>query len=282
MHVLRTVCRTWFLAAALPLTLAIPAAAEAAPIQTLFVQSAADARLAPLGDDRYRLTLAPPDRVVSTFSDRPARIAGHETVRAFVDAWSGRGFDEDPPNAALVVDRGPRRADTMIVELTRPRLRGGRLTYVAQRIDPPASDTFRQHARRADDALPERLGEVHLFIDDASTQIERMLVLTLPGTGGVSLVLDNPAGVTVGSGFGDVTWNVNGFGLLTPRSVRLNALAAPANGNPAGVSFGVLTSDTTLTGTAYFRDGATSAELKVGDTGTPITISEGAFSIPLG
>jgi hypothetical protein len=59
-------------------------------------------------------------------------------------------------------------------------------------------------------------------------------------------------------------------------------MAPVQSGQPTGVSFGVQSSATSLTGTASFSGGATSATLQVGDRGTPVTITEGRFTLPLG
>ncbi|HEY8582600.1 MAG TPA: hypothetical protein VIL49_06620, partial [Capillimicrobium sp.] len=196
MHSCRHVLLGALALAAAALATATPA--SAAPVSLLFVQSAPSATLDPLGGDRFRLTLERADRGVASFSDRPARVAGQETLRQFVAKWNARGFDDVPPNAALVADRGARRADTLIVELTRPRLGpGGRLSYLAERIREPAGDALDGHAGRADRKLPRQLGAVHLFIDDAPSTQPREVVLFLPGPGRVGLTLDAPASVVV-------------------------------------------------------------------------------------
>lgn len=64
------------------------------------------------------------------FSDRPARIAGHMTVRAFIDLWNEGpdSFAELPPNAVLsVVDTD--NADNVVVELTGVRVQGDTLAF---------------------------------------------------------------------------------------------------------------------------------------------------------
>lgn len=282
MHTCRRLAAGALASAATVFAAAAPASA-ATPVNLLFVQSAPSATLEPLGGDRFRLTLERAHRGVATFSDRPARVAGQETLGQFVGKWKERGFDQVPPNAALVVDRGARAADTLIVELTRPRLgENGRLSYLAKRISAPRGDALDHHASRADERLPRRLGAVHLFVDDAPSSAPREVVLWLQGTGRVGVVFDGPASVVVMPGLGGTTWSVNGNGDLRTNGAMLHSMGPVQSGQPAGVSFGVLSTATELTGTAYFDEGATSAQIQIGDRGTPVTIGEGRFSIPLG
>ena len=53
---------------------------------------------------------------VEWFTDRPERKAGIAAAHALVDNWKGYGFDERPPNAAVV---GP--GTDAVVELRRPQ-----------------------------------------------------------------------------------------------------------------------------------------------------------------
>ena len=57
------------------------------------------------------------------FTDRPERMAGHETVQSFVGDW-GKGKDSfaaNPPNATLSVFEGDQVQDAVVV-LSNPRL----------------------------------------------------------------------------------------------------------------------------------------------------------------
>jgi len=177
--------RIWILAATAAIGWIVPAAAHGAPLKAapdngewLFVQEAQEAKLRPLPGSRgFRLTLIRPSPTVQAFTDRPARRLELEPLDRFVDAWSRYGFKQVPPNAAIEVDRGGKRSDVVIVELSRPRLsKSGSLSYRAKplRGSKRASD-LRYFQRRADRRLPARLGPTTLFIDDAddsSAQLE--------------------------------------------------------------------------------------------------------------
>jgi hypothetical protein len=201
-----------------------------------------------------------------------------------VSSWTGRGFDEDPPNAAIVVDGGKRDADTLIVELTHPKLdQAGRISYVAKHIDPPAEGALAASARRADDHLPRKLGAVHLFIDDAPSMAVTQIVASLATTGRVALIFDN-ATVALQTGASPVAnnWVMNGFGELGVNSVQFFNKGPTYTGQPGGVGFAVQPTATELKGTAYLSDGAESVEIQVGGPNGPrVTLGAGPFSIPL-
>ncbi len=64
------------------------------------------------------------------FSDRPYRIAGHISLKKFVEQW-GKGADSfkaDPPNATLSIfnEKGNKN---VVVELSIPQLKGNTLIY---------------------------------------------------------------------------------------------------------------------------------------------------------
>jgi hypothetical protein len=66
------------------------------------------------------------------FTDRPNRVVGNVLTDKFVARWttdtSPGGFASNPPNAAVTVFQ-PDGAKTAIVELSRPRLAGNKLSY---------------------------------------------------------------------------------------------------------------------------------------------------------
>jgi hypothetical protein len=66
------------------------------------------------------------------FTDRPNRVVGNLPTDRFVARWttdtSPGGFASNPPNAAVTVFQ-PDGAKTAIVELSKPRLDGNKLSY---------------------------------------------------------------------------------------------------------------------------------------------------------
>lgn len=104
-------------------------ASKTAAVTLLFVQSAARVTYDSASSS---LTLEGVSPVVTFFTDRPARLAGHMLLSGFVKMW-GQGddsFDQDPPNAALsVLEEGKGEVHNAVVTLYSPRMNEGRLTY---------------------------------------------------------------------------------------------------------------------------------------------------------
>lgn len=97
---------------------------ESANAPLLFVASG---RSGSIDGDQLTLEGVPS---VLYFSDRPARIAGHMSVRAFVELWNEGpdSFAQDPPNAVLsVLDTDS--DENVVVELTGIRLEGDGLSF---------------------------------------------------------------------------------------------------------------------------------------------------------
>jgi hypothetical protein len=70
------------------------------------------------------------------FTDRPQRMTANAPTQAIVDDW-GKGpnsFEMDPPNANLSVLKDGKE-QSMIVELSNPKLDGDTLTYAARLLD---------------------------------------------------------------------------------------------------------------------------------------------------
>jgi hypothetical protein len=95
-------------------------------VQLLFVQTARS--VTSKGD---KLTLHGVSPATLFFSDRPKRVAGHETTQEWVDTWSqgADSFASDPPNATLSILGGEEEVDDVVVELRNPQLEGDKLTY---------------------------------------------------------------------------------------------------------------------------------------------------------
>jgi hypothetical protein len=170
---------------------ACPAAASAAATaaaSNLLVLNAERGSLVPRGADRFDLTLRGVDRHVTWFADRPRRAAGTASVRTLVRDWADLGFLRDRPNAAIELPDGASGADTLVVELGRPRYdrRADTLRLRVRRITTTAS--IGGHAKGVDRRLPRRFGRTSLFVDN------------LPGSRGAVIQVVNdtrgPVGVS--------------------------------------------------------------------------------------
>lgn len=77
------------------------------------------------------------------FSDRPSRIAGHESVSDFVELWnkSSDSFKADPPNATLSIMDGD-TAENIVVELMSVEARDDSLTFKVRVLQGQAPKTF--------------------------------------------------------------------------------------------------------------------------------------------
>ncbi|MDX2166899.1 MAG: hypothetical protein SF182_07545 [Deltaproteobacteria bacterium] len=97
----------------------------------LFGVAGAQGRIGDGGTPGYLLAIADPSPVLG-FAHPGLRRTQSETAAAFVREWSARGFDADPPNAALVYSRDGTAAgsEVALVELRTPRLiAGGALQF---------------------------------------------------------------------------------------------------------------------------------------------------------
>lgn len=139
-------------------------ATERTGVQELFAVPAGRGSLtrAPGG---YRLVLQTRGDL-ARFTDRPARRADNQSIRAFIRNWAHNGFVVDPPNAALVVANTSKRRDVVIVELTRPRISGRTVAFRARPARRASSGLLRFSAR-ADRPRPMRFGAASLFVDGA-------------------------------------------------------------------------------------------------------------------
>jgi len=96
-------------------------------VSLLFVQNA---RGLTYDADRGTLTLEDISPVVTFFSDRPHRIAGHVLLPGFLQAWAegSDSFREDPPNADLsILEQG--KVHSAVLELSAPQASQNQLTY---------------------------------------------------------------------------------------------------------------------------------------------------------
>ncbi len=139
----------------------------------LYVQQTEGGSLRHLRSGGFELELTGVSPRVSTFTDRPHRQAGSQRLRDFVSGWGKAGFAADPPNAALVLDRGPRSRDVALVTLSHPRYdrRHGVLTYRVKPLHGKGSDALAAFAKRADPVRAGDFGSASLFVDDGAEQI---------------------------------------------------------------------------------------------------------------
>lgn len=134
----------------------------------LYVQQTQGGSLRQLGSGSFELQLTGISPRVSTFTDRPRRRAGSQRLRDFVSGWGKAGFAADPPNAALVLDHGPRSRDVALVTLSRPRYdrRHKTLTYRVKPLRGKGSGTLAAFAKRADPVRAGGFGSASLFVDN--------------------------------------------------------------------------------------------------------------------
>jgi hypothetical protein len=104
-----------------------PDTAEVDPVTLLFVQNAESMSY---DETAGQLTLDGVSPVVTYFSDRPRRIAGHVLLPTFIGVWDegGDSFEADPPNAEVSILGGD-ELGSAVVELTNPKMGTDRLTY---------------------------------------------------------------------------------------------------------------------------------------------------------
>jgi hypothetical protein len=145
--------------------------AHASLLFTLSFSSGTLARAPRAGRGRYLLTLSGLPEMGTWFSDRPARDAGRLRIRQLFAAWGPVGFAADPPNAAVVLDHGPSRRDTIAVELHLRAYdaRTGTVTFLVRRLGSVGS-ALASLNRRLAPSLPPRFRSGALFIDNASLQ----------------------------------------------------------------------------------------------------------------
>jgi hypothetical protein len=181
----------------------------------LFLQEASRATLKRIGPDLFRLNLNQPNPQVQAFADRPARQFDLVSLAGFVASWRSYGFRRVPPNAAIERERGGRRQDVLVVELSAPRLdRRGNLSYLARPLRGQRPGDLRPFNLRADRKLPTRLGPVTLFIDDANdSRVQFTLTFEVPTQWAGSVGLSAPVLVEADFPGGGVIYRQKGSAL---------------------------------------------------------------------
>jgi hypothetical protein len=112
----------------------------------LFIQSAKSVTY-----DNGKLTLKGVSAATVFFSDRPERVTGHMSTRAFIPFWKEgkESFLSDPPNATLSL-LGQGEEGDVVIEVRDPVLKGDDLSYSVKVLQGD---------------LPAKAGVASLFID---------------------------------------------------------------------------------------------------------------------
>jgi hypothetical protein len=243
----------------------------------LFTLTSSGGTLEPVAgkDDTFTLTLTDTAPRVSSFSDRPVRSADTEPVTEFVDAWPGRGFDEDPPNAALVLDEEAADADTAVYVISDPSYDAGAgtLSYTAAHVD--GNDGGGALPQHENDDPPAKFGSAHLFVDPSESGQQVDLALTVNQHAGAQtqLTFDSAYQPIMGTPQQGVSWaSVNeGGGVVT-----VTVLSQTSSGDGDATLSG---SGPAITGTARVGGGG-HATVSVNE-GPEIPVKTGPFSFPV-
>jgi hypothetical protein len=138
----------------------------------LFVQAFQSGGVTPAegAEGRYTLTLEQGLGYTVYFSDRPDRIVGAHPTPTFL---AGLGFpDDNPPNAALIVETEAGQTEIAVVELFNPSYDEATHTATYEVVvlgewERAADMSFIETDADLAEVLPE-FGAAHLFIDDCS------------------------------------------------------------------------------------------------------------------
>jgi hypothetical protein len=250
-------------------------ASSAAPGGDLFTQTTHTGTLKPIAgqNDVFTLTLDQPSPDVTVFTDRPVRSASTQPVQNFVDQWDGRGFNTDPPNAALVLDQEPDSADTAIFELTHPTYdkTSGAVSYTARHVNGATSSL------PGDDHIdpPPSFSDAHLFIDPSGGGDQHAMAVDVNGGNQgekTQINFDTPWNIVLGppdSGASYVVGPNVGGGFFSTSEVSMTSAG--------GVQFTLQGGTGAITGTATVPRGAT-VGIQV-DNNPEQTIKNGSFSL---
>jgi hypothetical protein len=251
------------------------ATTAASPGGDLFTQNTHTGSLKPVQgqNDVFTLTLDQPSPDVTVFTDRPVRSASTQPVEGFVDSWDSRGFNDDPPNAALVLDQQPDNADTAVFELSHPKFdqRSGAVTYVAKHVNGGTSSL------PSDEHIdpPPSFGDAHLFIDPSGGGDVHAMAVDVNGApqgAHTAVNFNSPWSIVVGPGEQGTSWVVGpnpGGGFATDTGVNLTS--------SGGVQFTLEGGTGAITGTATIPKGTT-VGIQVDDNPEQ-TIKAGSFSL---
>lgn len=142
------------------------ASPEADSAAFLFVQTFTSGTWVPAGEDEFTLTLNGVATTTIYFSERPDRVVG---LMPTIDLLDSLGFTEDdPPNAALVLQLAEGDQEVLIIELIDPDYdaTAGVLTYQAKVLASYDEEALASLAeRQTDTEIPAAFDEGSLFID---------------------------------------------------------------------------------------------------------------------
>lgn len=154
---------------------ATPSATDAEKVEFLFVQSFQAGSIAPKAGEEgtYTLTLEHGLGQTIYFADRPERTVGASPTAEFL---KGLGFTQDnPPNAALVVEPEPGQTDIAVLELFNPHYdeASHTATYDVQVLKDYEQAIDMSFVTQPTDLadLQAQFGAAHLFIDDCESAV---------------------------------------------------------------------------------------------------------------
>jgi hypothetical protein len=249
--------------------------AGAQPGGELFTQTTHKGTLSPIAgrDDVFKLTFDQASPDVTVFTDRPVRSASTEALPDFVNLWDRRGFGQDPPNAALVLDEEPDDADTAVFTLADPTYDqgSGAVSYTATHVSGGTSSL------PSDEHIdpPPTFGDAHLFIDPSGAGDQHAIAVDVGGAkqgNHTQITFNSPWTIFVGAGEQGGSWVVGpnpGGGFVTTSVVNLTS--------SGGAQFNLEGGTGAITGTASVPPGA-----KVGiqvDDNPEQTVKSGSFSL---
>ncbi len=131
----------------------------------LFTVTSDGSRIKAAGDGGYLLLLDHVDNHSIWFTDRPDRDSGILETGNFINSWSSFGFDEVPPNAAIIAHDGAGLAETAVVTLSNPQYDTKNRVMMADISFVAAAPKFTPAQGSEID-----LGKLSVFIDDAVVQ----------------------------------------------------------------------------------------------------------------
>lgn len=142
-------------------------------VNLLFVQSAENGTFQLQSEDTYLLTLQNAVPCTFYFSDRPERIAGSMSNEKYIKMMNWT----PAPNAAITLPGANSTEDTLIVELKDPKndSPSGNLTYTARIVKDYQKDMLSDFLPNVDSGIPEAFGQITLFIDSQSSQMDNDL-----------------------------------------------------------------------------------------------------------
>ena len=140
-------------------------------------------------DGAFRLVLDGVAKRQLWFTDRPARLAGTDSIeKLHRELFAG----QKPPNAALEIATADKEHDVILLELSNPRYDAARhrATYDAKGLDATSrSVALSRFTSRADTAKGMTFGAATLFVDDAP--LETACPASFGGQAGYAVTLTN-------------------------------------------------------------------------------------------